>query len=99
MWTGSLTSLYYGIGLVEKIGDGLWGHGGQTLGFVSDVAAFQEGGVSIVGWASSSSNIMALGAVAVAEALKTSGFSPANIGPNLCHQNFIASWLTSMPRS
>ncbi|MEH6835737.1 MULTISPECIES: serine hydrolase domain-containing protein [Falsihalocynthiibacter] len=76
MWTGSLTAPYYGIGLVEKIGDGLWGHGGQTLGFESDVAVHVASGVSIVGWASSSNNIMALGAAAVVEALKKTGWDP-----------------------
>lgn len=72
---GSLTVPKYGIGLVEKA-SGLWGHGGQTPGFQSDVAAFEGRGVSIVGWASSSSNIMAFGAAAVAEALTKSGFEP-----------------------
>lgn len=75
LWVGNLTVPLYGIGLVEKT-TGLWGHGGQTLGFESDVAAFQDSGISIVGWASSSSNIMVLGAASVAEALSKSGLQP-----------------------
>ena len=75
LWVGSLTVPLYGIGLVEKTTD-LWGHGGQTLGFESDIAAFQDSDVSIVGWASSSSNIMVLGAASVADALSQSVIQP-----------------------
>jgi len=62
----------YGIGLSEKE-PGLWGHGGQTLGFVSDVAAFGGNGISIVAWANSSENIMGAGARATAQALRQAG--------------------------
>jgi D-alanyl-D-alanine carboxypeptidase len=54
----------------------LWGHGGQTLGFESDIAAFAASGISIVGWASSSNNIMALGSAIAAEALRQAGLEP-----------------------
>ena len=62
--TGSGTAPKYGIGLAEKA-EGVWGHGGQTLGFESDVAFFEEQGLSMVGWGTSANNIMAGGVNAV----------------------------------
>lgn len=64
--------LGYGIGLALK-GDGLWGHGGQTLGFESDVAAFQGRAMSMVAWGTSSSNIMAFAAFVISNALRKAG--------------------------
>jgi hypothetical protein len=59
----------YGIGLAEKT-PGLWGHGGQTLGFESDVALFETEGISVIAWATSSHNFMGLGALSVAQELR-----------------------------
>lgn len=64
--------LGYGLGLALK-GKDLWGHGGQTLGFESDVAAFQGRGMSMVAWGTSSSNILALGATVISGALRKVG--------------------------
>ena len=62
----------YGIGLALK-GDKLWGHGGQTLGFESDIAAFADLNISLVAWGTSSSNVLVLGASVIAKALRDSG--------------------------
>lgn len=64
--------LGYGLGLANK-GPDLWGHGGQTLGFESEVAAFTDSGISIVGWGTSSSNALGFGAFLVSEALRKAG--------------------------
>lgn len=73
--TGSPGIAAYGIGLAEKA-SGVWGHGGQTLGFQSEVVEFSEQGISLVGWATSSQNIMGLGAQAVSQALVVGGVLP-----------------------
>lgn len=73
--TGSGTAPKYGIGLAEKA-EGVWGHGGQTLGFESDVAFFEEQGLSMVGWGTSANNIMAGGVNAVSGALVNAGVLP-----------------------
>jgi D-alanyl-D-alanine carboxypeptidase len=73
--TGSPNIPAYGIGLAEKAPD-VWGHGGQTLGFESDVALFADRDISLVGWATSSQNIMGLGVNAVTQALVSSGVLP-----------------------
>lgn len=65
----------YGIGLGEK-SDGLWGHGGQTLGFESDVAYIDGRGISLVGWGTSANNAMGIGAALVVQALQQSGALP-----------------------
>lgn len=70
--TGSVTDLGYGIG-VRELAPGLWGHGGQTMGFLSSVGAFSNGGISYVAWGSSSTNLFALGDMAIVDALQTSG--------------------------
>lgn len=64
--------LGYGLGLANK-GPNLWGHGGQTLGFESEAAAFTDTGMSIVSWATSSSNALGFGAILISEALRKSG--------------------------
>ena len=63
------------IGLAEKA-EGVWGHGGQTLGFESDIAFFEDPSLSMVGWASSANNIMAIGVGAVSGALVNAGVLP-----------------------
>jgi D-alanyl-D-alanine carboxypeptidase len=70
--TGSPGLSAYGTGLAEKL-PGVWGHGGQTLGFESEVVLFAESGISAVGWGTSSQNIMAVGASAIWRALVSSG--------------------------
>ena len=52
--------LQYGIGVGEKIG-GSWGHGGQTLGFESDVGMIREMDISMIVWANSARNLAGLG--------------------------------------
>ncbi|WP_413718543.1 serine hydrolase domain-containing protein [Silicimonas sp. MF1-12-2] len=65
----------YGLGLALK-GDNLWGHGGQTLGFESEVAAITDRDMSFVAWGTSSSNALGFGAFLIAEALRKSGVLP-----------------------
>lgn len=60
----------YGLGLALK-GKDLWGHGGQTLGFESDIAA--NNNISIVAFGTSSSNALALGIALISNALRTAG--------------------------
>lgn len=67
--------LGYGIGLARK-GKGLWGHGGQTLGYLSEVAALEDGKLSIVAWGTSSSNVFSIGALLISRALGASGGLP-----------------------
>lgn len=62
----------YGIGLGRKA-SGFWGHGGQTLGFVSDVGALPDRGVSVIGWANSSQNAMAAAVALVSDTLSGAG--------------------------
>ena len=73
--TGSGTIPSYGIGLGEKAKD-TWGHGGQTLGFESEVAFFELPGLSMVGWGTSANNIMGAGADSVSTALVSAGVLP-----------------------
>lgn len=71
--TTNVTLLRYGMGLALK-GEGIWGHGGQTMGFVSDVAAAEDGSLSLVVWATSANNGAALGTLLIAQALE--GLAP-----------------------
>lgn len=82
----------YGIGLAEKL-PGVWGHGGQTLGFESEVVLFAESGISAVGWGTSSQNIMAVGASAISQALVSSGAipDPAAISPDALRAGLVGS--------
>jgi D-alanyl-D-alanine carboxypeptidase len=64
------TMAHYGIGIGEKQ-DGVWGHGGQTLGFESDVAILPDQQISMVGWGNSANNFMVVGAMSVAGAVNT----------------------------
>ncbi len=70
--TGIATMPYYGIGLAERQ-PGLWGHAGQTLGFISDVAYFPAENISIVVWTSSATSAAGLGALLVSIALHSTG--------------------------
>ena len=58
----------YGIGIGEKVG-GFWGHGGQTLGFESDIGLYRDQDISLVVWTNSGRNLAALGATVVFGAL------------------------------
>jgi D-alanyl-D-alanine carboxypeptidase len=69
--TTNFTLLRYGLGLALK-GEDLWGHGGQTLGFDSDVAARADGSLSLVVWTTSSSNAAGLGAPVITDAVGAS---------------------------
>ena len=62
----------YGLGLVSLDG-GLWGHGGQTLGFISTLGASAAQGVSFIAWANSAGNQVVLIAPEVIAALKANG--------------------------
>lgn len=63
----------YGLGLALK-GPDLWGHGGQTLGYESDIAASDD--ISLVAFGTSYSNLLGLGAVAISQALRSAGALP-----------------------
>lgn len=63
----------YGLGLALK-GEDLWGHGGQTLGYESEIAASED--ISLVAFETSSSNLMALGAAVISGALQSAGVLP-----------------------
>lgn len=62
----------YGIGL-ERTGPDLWGHGGQTLGYISAIDAFNGRDISFVAWGNTSMNPLALGAANITDALRSSG--------------------------
>jgi hypothetical protein len=58
---------YYGHGMFYKYG--LLGHGGQALGFQSDVGYLPDEDVTIVIWGNSAENGLSSGAVDVAKAM------------------------------
>lgn len=62
----------YGIGL-KRLGDGQWGHDGQTLGYISIVNAFETKDISIVAWGNTSLNPLAYGATDITDALVQAG--------------------------
>ena len=62
----------YGLGLVRIAGD-VWGHGGQTLGFISAVGASAGENVSFVAWGNSAANPVALIAPEVIGELREAG--------------------------
>jgi D-alanyl-D-alanine carboxypeptidase len=73
----------YGLGLVRIAGD-VWGHGGQTLGFISAVGASAGEDVSFVAWGNSAANPVALIAPDVMGGLREAGViapSPSSAGP------------------
>jgi heat shock protein HslJ len=96
--TGTAGIPAYGIGLAEKL-PGVWGHGGQTLGFESEVALFAESGISAVGWGTSSQNIMGVAVNAISTALMSSGAipDPAAISPDALRAAMVGSdWRLTM---
>jgi hypothetical protein len=64
--------LGYGIGL-KKMEHGFWGHGGQTLGYLSIAGEYKGQGILVVAWANSSGNILGLGDMVITDALRKSG--------------------------
>ncbi len=60
-------NFYYGHGMFYK--NGLLGHGGQALGFQSDVGYLPDEDITIVIWGNSAENGLGSGAVHAAEAL------------------------------
>jgi D-alanyl-D-alanine carboxypeptidase len=62
----------YGIGIGAKFG-GFWGHGGQTLGFESDIGLFHDQGISLIVWTNSARSLAGLGATLVFGALAEAG--------------------------
>jgi D-alanyl-D-alanine carboxypeptidase len=64
---GNLFSTYYGHGMVYK--NGLLGHGGQALGFQSDVGYLPDDDVTIVIWSNSAENQVGQAAPEVARIL------------------------------
>jgi D-alanyl-D-alanine carboxypeptidase len=64
----------YGLGLIRLDGS-FWGHGGQTLGFISAAGASAGNRVSFVAWGNSASNPVVLLAPGIIGALKAAGVS------------------------
>jgi D-alanyl-D-alanine carboxypeptidase len=62
----------YGLGLIRIAGD-VWGHGGQTLGFISSVGADAEAGVTFVAWGNSAGNPVGLIAPEIIAVLREAG--------------------------
>lgn len=62
----------YGIGL-KKMEHGFWGHGGQTLGYLSNTSHIAGKDISVVARGTSSSNILGLGGMVITDALRKSG--------------------------
>ena len=50
----------YGIGIGQKV-KGNWGHGGQTLGFESDIGIFPKEGIVVILWTNVAKSSAALG--------------------------------------
>lgn len=81
----------YGIGLAEKL-TGVWGHGGQTLGFESDTGYVLENDVSIVVWTNAAKDQAAVGAQLVDQVLVSAGVA---VDPNQVAAEAMASQLRS----
>lgn len=62
----------YGVGL-KKMENDFWGHGGQTLGYLSNTGQYVGRDISVVAWGTSSSNILGLGDMVITDALRQSG--------------------------
>lgn len=73
--TGNGVIPQYGVGLIE-ITPGLWGHGGQTLGFLSDTAYFPDENIAVVAWTNSARSPSGTAAISVSNILKTNGEVP-----------------------
>jgi D-alanyl-D-alanine carboxypeptidase len=69
------TGVGYGIGL-RSIRPGFWGHGGQTMGFLSVADASAGDGISWVGWGSTSLNPLARAPVQIINALRANDRLP-----------------------
>lgn len=55
------------------MGPNTWGHGGQTLGYLSAFGIYPGQGISFVAWSTSSTNILGLGDLVITEALSRNG--------------------------
>ena len=64
----------YGLGLIRLDGS-FWGHGGQTLGFISAAGASAGNRVSFIAWGNSAANPVVLLAPDIIGALKAAGVS------------------------
>jgi len=62
----------YGLGLIRLEGE-VWGHGGQTLGFISTLGAEAGTGLSFVAWGNSAANPVVLLAPDILGALREAG--------------------------
>jgi len=62
----------YGLGLIRLSGD-VWGHGGQTLGYISTVGASAGSGISFVAWGNSAANPVVFLAEDITGALRQAG--------------------------
>jgi D-alanyl-D-alanine carboxypeptidase len=62
----------YGLGLIRLAGE-VWGHGGQTLGYISSVGASAGDGVTFVAWGNSAGNPVVMIAPKVIAALQEAG--------------------------
>jgi D-alanyl-D-alanine carboxypeptidase len=62
----------YGLGLIRLDGD-VWGHGGQTLGFISTLGAATDHDVTFVAWGNSAANPVVLLAPEIIAALRATG--------------------------
>ncbi len=62
----------YGLGMILLEGD-VWGHGGQTLGYISSLGASTGTDVSFVAWGNSAGNPVVLIAPDVIDALRSAG--------------------------
>ena len=62
----------YGLGLIRLEGE-VWGHGGQTLGFISTLGAEAGTGLSFVAWGNSAANPVVLLAPDILAALREAG--------------------------
>jgi D-alanyl-D-alanine carboxypeptidase len=65
----------YGLGLIRLNGD-VWGHGGQTLGYISAVGASAGSDVTFVAWGNSAANPVVFLADDITGALRQAGLMP-----------------------
>jgi D-alanyl-D-alanine carboxypeptidase len=68
-------TLGYGLGLI-LLEDDVWGHGGQTLGYISSVGASAGAGVSFVAWGNSAANPVVFMSADILRALRDAGLMP-----------------------
>lgn len=65
----------YGLGLIRLNGD-VWGHGGQTLGYISAVGASAGSDITFVAWGNSAANPVVFLAEDIIGALREGGLMP-----------------------